>query len=206
MSDIFRWPSENPLPHEFLAKLKEMADGGKVFVYPTSTLYGLGASIYSDSGIQAVNAIKSRPVGMPLSIMASARHLQGLCLVPDIARPFIESGDTRITAILPALESAPSALVHRDTLAVRLPCSRLTASIVDFLGPITSTSANPHGMPTPAEISGVVSQLGDKVCHYIDSGKLEGQPTTLVDYTGREPKIIREGAISRKEVERVNER
>jgi L-threonylcarbamoyladenylate synthase len=206
MTDIFQWPSEQPLPDEFLAALKKKADDGGIFVYPTSTLYGIGASIYSNSGIEAVNGIKSRPVGMPLSIMASARHLEDLCAIPDIAKPFLKSGDTRISAILPALETAPPILVHRGTLAVRLPCSRLTASIVDFLGPITSTSANLHGMPSPADVSGAMSQLGDRAFIYIDSGKLAGKPTTLVDYTGREPKIIREGAASQEEVERVYER
>jgi L-threonylcarbamoyladenylate synthase len=206
MTEIFRWPSEKSLPDEFLTMLKEKIDEGKIFVYPTNTLYGIGASIYSPSGIKAVNDLKSRPVGMPLSIMASAGHLEDLCAIPDIARPFLKSGDTRISAILLALESAPPALVHNGTLALRLPCSRLTESLVDFLGPITSTSANIHGMPTPSDISGAVSQLGNRISIYIDSGKLKGKPTTLVDYTGSEPKIIRSGAASREEVERVNER
>lgn len=206
MDKIFRWPSEKSLPDEFLASLKKKIDGGKVIVYPTSTLYGLGASIYSDSGIKAVNELKSRPAGMPLSIMASRKHLEELCAIPDIARPFLKSRDSRLTAILPALEPAPLVMIHKGTLAVRFPCSGLTESLVDFLGPITSTSANLHGMPSPTDIDGAVSQLGNRVCQYIDSGKLEGKPTTLVDYTGMEPKIIREGAASQEEVERINER
>jgi len=199
MAEIFRWPSDKPLPDDFLASLKKKVDDGNVFVYPTSTLYGLGASIHSPSGIRAVNDIKARPVGMPLSIMASHKQLVSLCMIPDIARQFLDSGDKYITAVLPALESAPLTVVHKGTLAVRLPCSRLTASLVDFLGPITSTSANLHGMPTSPDINGAANQFGDRVSLYIDSGKLEGKPTTLVDYTGREPKIIREGALSRKE-------
>jgi L-threonylcarbamoyladenylate synthase len=206
MPEIFQWPSEKPLPIDFLKMLKKDVDDGKVFVYPTSTLYGLGASISSSAGIKAVNNIKSRPVGMPLTIMASVKHIETLCLVPDIARPFLASGDMRITAVLPALESAPSSIVHQGTLAVRLPCSRLTESLVSSLGPITSTSANLHGRPTPTDIGGTVSQLRERICIYIDSGRLEGKPTTLVDYTGMGPKIIREGAASQGEVERVNER
>jgi L-threonylcarbamoyladenylate synthase len=179
MPEIFKWPADRELPGEFLSRLKESADLGGLFVYPTNTLYGLGASIRSEEAVRALFELKSRPRDVPLPVMANAAQLKELCAVPDIFRPFLESCDTRITAILPSGNPAPAALVHRGTLAVRLPCSRLTSSLVGFLGPVTSTSANLHGLPTPGNADGLVAQFGDRVSFYIDSGTLAGQPPLL---------------------------
>ncbi len=203
---IFKWPTDKPLPEEFLAEMKPVTDSGGVLVYPTSTLYGLGASIRSRAGIGAVLAIKSRPAGMPLTVMASPIQLKSVCRVTETYAPFLKSHDNRVTAVLPALDTAPEELVHEGTLAVRLPCSELTSSLVEVVGPVTSTSANPHGQPTPPDIESIVGILGKAVRVYIDSGRLEGLPTTLIDFTGKKPKILREGALSREEMERIHGR
>jgi tRNA threonylcarbamoyl adenosine modification protein (Sua5/YciO/YrdC/YwlC family) len=206
MAEIFQWPSDRRLPDEFLARLKIMLDGGMLIVYPTSTLYGLGASIRSVAGINFLNDVKARPPGMPISIMASAGQVRALCRIPESAGYFMDSRDQRITAVLPALEDAPGELVHNGTLAVRLSCDELTASLVESVGPITATSANVHAASVPGDIPGAVEQLGDSVSVYIDSGTLAGKPTTLIDYTGPEPKIIREGALSALEAEALHGR
>ena len=73
MPEIFHWPSERKLPDEFLARLKTLLDGGMLIVYPTSTLYGLGAGIHSAAGIDLLNEVKARPPGMPLSVFPYGR-------------------------------------------------------------------------------------------------------------------------------------
>ncbi|MDD4307193.1 MAG: L-threonylcarbamoyladenylate synthase [Thermoplasmata archaeon] len=204
MPNIFRWPAERPLPEDFLADLKKAHDG--VFVYPTNTLYGLGACIRSPKAIRLVFEIKARPKDFPLPVMANFGQIRDICEVTDISLPFLKHSDTRVTAVLPSGKSAPKEIVHRGTVAVRLPCSKLTESLVGSVGPITSTSANVHGQPTPAEIGPLVSEFGERISAYIDSGRLEGLPTTIIDFTGDRPKIIREGALSRDEMERTYER
>jgi tRNA A37 threonylcarbamoyladenosine synthetase subunit TsaC/SUA5/YrdC len=89
---------------------------------------------------------------------------------------------------------------------VRLPCSELTSSLVDVVGPVTSTSANVHGQPTLPDIGAIISQFGERIPVYIDSGRLVNRPTTVIDFTGETPKIIREGALSREEMERIHGR
>lgn len=206
MPRILEWPMNEPLPDEFLSELGALLNGGGVCVYPTSTLYGLGASAHSARGIALLNDIKKRPPGMPVSIMATAAQIDDMCEIPESARPFLDCSENRITAILPAMENAPAGLVHSGTLAVRLPCCPLTASLVEAAGPVTATSANIHGTPTPSDVPSVIGQFGEKVCAYIDSGLLAGKPTTFVDFTAKAPKIIREGALSREELERFHER
>jgi L-threonylcarbamoyladenylate synthase len=205
MPEIFQWSAGQGLPLEFLNKIKKVLDDGGIIVFPTNTLYGLGASIYSEIGMERLNEIKKRPPGMPFSIMATGTHIESMCHIPEKARDFMTSGDRRITAILPAGDVAPAMLVHNDTLAVRHPCSELTKSLVEFVGPITATSANMHGMPTPSNIDGIIGQFGDRVQAYIDAGTLFGAPTTMIDYTGPEQRIIRKVAIPG-ETGKTNER
>lgn len=204
MPNIFRWPAERPLPQDFLAGLKKAPHG--VFIYPTNTLYGLGASIHSQEALCSVFEIKARPKDFPLPVMANASQIGSICEVTDISLPFLKLADTRVTAVLPSGKSAPKGIVHNGTVAVRLPCSKLTESLVGFIGPVTSTSANVHGRPTPADIDPLVSEFGERISAYIDSGRLEGLPTTIIDFTGNRPKIIREGALSREEMEITYER
>jgi L-threonylcarbamoyladenylate synthase len=195
MPEIFQWSAGQGLPAEFLKKIKKLLDNGGIIVFPTNTVYGLGASIYSKAGIECLNELKKRPPGMPLSIMATCAQIERMCHIPEEARDFMASGDRHNTAILPARNAAPASLVHNRTLAVRHPCSELTESLVKSVGPITATSANIHGMPTPTDIGGIIGQFGDRVQQYIDAGALAGAPTTLMDYTGPEERIIRKGAI-----------
>ncbi len=203
---VFKWPTHKPLPEEFLTEMRPIAESGGILVYPTSTLYGLGASILSKRGIKSVLALKFRPKGMPLTVMASPMQLKSFCAVPPAFEPYMKAHDNRVTAVLPALRAAPKRLVHKGTLAVRLPCSELTSSLVDAIGPITSTSANPYGQPPLPDIGSIVGLFGKGVRVYIDSGRLDGLPTTLIDFTRRHPKILREGALSREEMERTYER
>ena len=193
-------PQESPLPEDDIEKLADIMESGGVIVYPTNTLYGLGASIFSQPGIRKVYAVKGRPDGIPLSIMATEGQIELLCKITEKTRQFIRSGNIHITAILPALDSAPWLLQHEETLAIRLPTSELLRSVIARTGPITTTSANKHGQDSPSDCGQARSQLGLQVDAYIDSGPVGGTASTLVDFTGTEPKIIREGALSAEEV------
>ena len=201
MPTVVKWPAEEPLTEEFLGNLKKILDSGDIIVYPTNTLYGMGASIFSDAGINKVNELKQRPEKMPYLIMANESQIREICAIPEIASRFFERQDLLVTAILPAKNSAPISIVHEGTVAMRLPCSELTRSLVEKVGPITSTSANVHGDFAANTAMESLSQFGEKIPVYIDSGTLPGTPSTLVDFTGEKPKVIREGAISPDEVQ-----
>ena len=200
MSTLVKWQADEYLIEGFLGKLKEILDSGNIMVYPTNTLYGIGASIFSDAGIHKIHNVKKRPDNMPFPVMASEAQIRELCTVPEIASPFFDRRDLFITAILPARDSAPVGIVHHGTMALRFPCSELTRSIVENVGPITSTSANIHGGLPPTNIAEALGQLGENISIYIDSGTLPGIPSTIIDFTGTKPKVIREGAISSEEV------
>ena len=202
MPDIVGWPAEEFLPTNILEGLKVILDAGDIIVYPTNTLYGIGASIHSEAGIIKVHEVKNRPANVPFLIMATESQIRELCNVPKIASPFFERQDILVTAILPA-KNVPSKIQHEGTLAVRLPCSELTKSLIEYVGPITSTSANIHGEKPPITCQDAISQLGENIMAYIDSGDLGGTPSTLIDFTGEKPKVIREGALSPDSVRKI---
>ncbi len=199
MTRTIKFSQEQSLGPEVLREIKSLLDSGKVIVYPTNTIYGIGASIYSKEAVELIGRIKNRPASMPYIVMATEDQVRELCKVPEKAEKLLRNRETLLTAVLP-IASTPEWMAPKDTLAVRLPCSKLTDSIVEHCGPITSTSANVHSLPPPRTCQDAEAQLGESISLYIDSGEVGDKPTTIVDFTGNEPKIIREGALSRDEV------
>ncbi|NMB78816.1 MAG: threonylcarbamoyl-AMP synthase [Methanomicrobiales archaeon] len=171
-----------------------MHDG--LVVYPTDTLYGLGADAFSDEAIQRVYEAKKRPIGMPISIAVSDFDM--LAVVARVKPEMEEFLHTflpgPVTVILPARNSVPDILTGGTGLiGIRMP-SHITALdlIRRFDGPITATSANLHGAKDP--------QTPDQctVPHefLIDGGRLPGTASTVVDMVAKT--IIRPGADAEK--------
>ncbi len=137
--------------------------------------------------------------------------------VDDIPRYVVEMPDLAwklalaflpgpLTIVLKRGPSIPNAVTGgQETVGVRVPDHPVPRQIVRLLGaPITGTSANRTGMPGVTTADEVREQIGGDVDYILDGGKCEGGvPSTVVDMTGPTPRIIREGAVSRLEIDRV---
>lgn len=181
-------------------------DAGRVLAYPTETVYGFGGGTDHDS-VESLVRLKGRPPSKPFLILFSgsemltrldlhlptyaahlaARHWPGpLTLV-------LPGGDRRVPARLRGPEGG---------VAVRwTPHPGLTRLLQAYGQPITSTSANRPGVPpamTAAEIADQWSDaIGRRILRVLDGGRLTpSSPSTVVDCTGRRPRVIRPGAIS----------
>jgi L-threonylcarbamoyladenylate synthase len=178
---------------------------GKVVVLPTDTVYGLCADAYRPEAAARLAELKGRPEGMPLSLL-SARLDALLDCVPELRDGF--------ELIAQALLPGPFTLVlpnpaHRfdwltgerpDTIGVRVPVlPSESAAVLDQAGPVASTSANLHGGPDPRSVADLPDELRAAVAATVDAGALPGTPSTVVDLTGAEPLILREGAVSAEE-------
>jgi tRNA threonylcarbamoyl adenosine modification protein (Sua5/YciO/YrdC/YwlC family) len=94
----------------------------------------------------------------------------------------------------------------RGTVAVRMPKQTFALALIQRTGPLAVSSANRSGQPTPREIPPVVEQLGDHVGVFFDAGPAaDGPASSIVDLTGKRPRLLREGAIGADELERVLE-
>jgi L-threonylcarbamoyladenylate synthase len=107
-----------------------------------------------------------------------------------------------VTMLLEQKEPLPSYVTSENNIvAIRVPSHPVALKIIENVGPITTTSANLHGLTEPKEMNEALRQLGDKVQLYIDCGRGEyNGPSTIVDCTKSSINIIREGVISHKDL------
>jgi L-threonylcarbamoyladenylate synthase len=178
-----RWRSEGDPSNEMLDELAGILGAGGVALLPTDTIYGLHAVATNEQAIARVAVMKRRADDKPFVIIASSvDQLRDLgATVPDL-----------LTGIWPAPLTAILASGAK-TMAARIPDLPWLRALLARTGPLVSTSANGAGEPpvtSPSELPGDMLEALDAV---LDQGPREGKPSTIVDFTGSEPRLIREG-------------
>ena len=165
-------------------------------IYPTETVYGLGADAFSDEAIQKVYEAKGRNFSKPISIAVSDfEMLAAVARVDSRMQEFIEAFlPGPVTVVVPARGMVPDTLTGgTGMIGIRIPAHDLALQIIGrFDAPITATSANPSGAKdprTPDECAVPHDLL-------IDGGMLPGTPSTVVDLTTCT--VLREGADVKK--------
>lgn len=183
----------------------EVLEAGGVIVYPTDTVYGLGADAINEAAVERVAMIKGREAGKPMLVMVSSvADMERYAEVTELARALVDEFlPGPLSLELKKKESAPPAPIGgTDFLSFRIPdqpfCAALSRA---FKKPITSTSVNRSGHEQPRTLSAMLAQLGDAARHIdlvVDAGELpESLPSTLVSARGTQAVILREGAVSR---------
>jgi L-threonylcarbamoyladenylate synthase len=169
---------------------------GGVIVYPTETVYGLGASAQAEEAISRVFRIKKRPFSMPISLAVSSfQMLERVAEIDDDDRDILERILPGPVSVLMRKKSiVPDALTAGSPMVgIRFPDHELAREIIDFCGPITSTSANVTGSPPPASADEVAPEITDAVDLVVDGGRCRyAQPSTLLDLAAR--RVVRKGA------------
>ena len=184
--------------------------GSGIVAVPTDTLYGLAGSGLDEAAVARVFALKGRPGGMALPLLLSSTDQ-----IPTYAAevsPLAWALVGRfwpgpLTLVLPKTETVPDLVTGgRDTVALRVPDHGVPRAIVQALGaPITGTSANRTGMPGLRTAADVRRELGDSVDLILDTGEATGGvASTILDLSGPYPRILRQGAIGRAEIEELS--
>jgi tRNA threonylcarbamoyl adenosine modification protein (Sua5/YciO/YrdC/YwlC family) len=193
------------------AKPDERADGlyaaasavraGQLAVIPTDTVYGIGCDAFSKDSVVALLAAKGRGPDMPVGVLVGSwSTLDGLVLsVPPQARTLVEAfwpGDLSI--VLPHAPSLAWDLGRTGgTVMLRMPLHPVALELLREVGPMAVSSANRTGHPAPNNAHDAKEQLGESVTVYLDGGPCgDPVPSTIVDLTGDEPVVLREGAVS----------
>ncbi len=180
---------------------------GHLVVYPTETLYGLGANALSETAVKRVFIAKNRPFDMPISIAVSdLQMLENVAVLDQVSRKLAQRFmPGPITLVLKKKPKVPDLVTAAtDEVGIRMPDHPLALKVIRKFGPITSTSANLHSHPDPINIKSTVKEMKDSVSVYLDCGSTKlGSHSTIVAVHDEEIEIVRQGVISVKEIEAV---
>ena len=183
---------------------------GQPVVFPTDTVYGLAASPYREEPVRRMLRLKGKPETSQVALVATSVDFLLEC-VPELRG--------RDAMIARALLPGPFTLVLRnsarqfrwlagdrpDAIGVRVPeLGGDAAAFLEQAGAVAATSANLHGGPDPRTVEEVPAEIRDAVGGVVDGGELPGTASTVIDFTGPDPKVIREGAVASAEaIDRV---
>jgi tRNA threonylcarbamoyl adenosine modification protein (Sua5/YciO/YrdC/YwlC family) len=173
-------------------------------IFPTETVYGIGASPNQPAAIARIYALKGRPASKPLALhcatIADARiYIDEHRLGTLAARTFLPGPLTVIVPRPPMVD--PSVTANLDTVGIRVPADPLARAILAATGPLAATSANESG---EAAFSGEGSAALPEADLFIDAGPTRlGIPSSVVDVTTFPPRLIREGVLTRTMLEKV---
>ncbi|HUT08629.1 MAG TPA: L-threonylcarbamoyladenylate synthase [Candidatus Latescibacteria bacterium] len=172
-----------------------------VAAYPTETFYALGAAAFSRKAVKRVYGLKNRDAGKPLSVIASDLDMvREISASPHPSFRLLaeEFWPGPLTLVLPAAAGLPEFLLGPGrTIAVRIPPLSWLRVLVKEIGqPLTATSANLSGEKELADPAEVIALFRDKVEVVVDGGPSPGGvPSTIVDLTSPEPRVLRIGTI-----------
>lgn len=189
---------------EVVARAGGLLRQGKLLIYPTDTLYALGARALDAVAVAGVRGTKQREERKPLPVIAAdLEQAVGLCArwpeEAGIAAERFWPGP--LTLVVPAAIHVPHEVTGRGTtVAVRVPALRLARLLCAEAGPLVATSANRSGAPPPLTCAEAVAAVGRAAAMALDSGPGRPQPSTIVDVSGDQPRLLRAGAVSWEEI------
>jgi L-threonylcarbamoyladenylate synthase len=187
-----------------LAHALDVLTGGGLVAFPTDTVYGLGALAFDANAVSKIYIAKGRGQEKAIPILISD--------IDQIHR--VAAGVNRIalalgkkfwpgplTIVVPRHSSIPDVVSPLPTVGVRIPNLNVSRELLRLTGPLAVTSANASGQTSPSTAKGVHNQLEGKIPLILDGGVTPGGiPSTVVDCTGEEPAILREGPISLEDI------
>jgi L-threonylcarbamoyladenylate synthase len=193
-----------------VAAIAELRAGGLVAM-PTDTVYGVGVALDAPDGLPRLFAAKDRPLDKAIVLLcADLEQAASVGVLSPAARALAErfwpGGLTLVLAQVPGA-ALPAVLTGgAATIGVRVPDHDCPRALARELGPLPVTSANLSGQPDARDAAAVVAQLGERIDLILDGGATRGptrggKPSTVVDCSGDELRILRAGAISADAIE-----
>jgi L-threonylcarbamoyladenylate synthase len=174
---------------ELIAALR----AGRAALFPTDTVYGL-VSLPSEEAVAGLYALKGRRPEQPTALLAACPD-QLTAAIPELDPGRLVRGPYTLVLPNPARRYPWLAGARPDAIGVRLPdLSPEATAVLEAVGCVAATSANDPGGPDPLTLDDVPQRLRE-ACPALDDGPLKGVPSTVVDLTGAEPLILREGAV-----------
>src|SRR3989339_291604 len=203
---ILKINEKNPEEKKIAEAAKIINNSGLV-VFPTETVYGLGASAFDANAIKKIFKAKNRPMDNPLIVHISKKEEVNLLSskIPKVAWKLIdEFWPGPLTLVLKKNKIVPSEVTAGlDTVAIRMPKNKIALALIEKSGPIAAPSANLSSKPSGTSVKHVIQDFKGKVDCIISSRESEiGLESTVLDLTGK-PRILRPGAITFEELIKI---
>ena len=182
---------------------KKLLDGG-VVAFPTETVMGLGVIYDNFDAYNRLNKIKGRPEGKPYTMMLSrVEEINKYAYISETAKKVIDAFlPGPLTVLLKSKENVPGWVTHNTgVIGIRVPNFPLVNELLNLVGkPLLVPSANPSNLPPATKVNEVVIYFNVTLDYIVNNDSLQELPSTIVDLTTDEVKILRQGKISKKEI------
>ena len=182
----------------------EILYSGGLVAFPTDTVYGVGALAFDGKAVESIYTAKERPVEKAIPVLIGDR--EDLSKVAEeiplfAARLIARFWPGPLTVLVPKKLALPEVVSANPAVGVRVPDHEVARALLRLSGPLAVTSANRSSQPSPTTAQEVLQQLGGRIALILDGGKTPGGiPSTLVDCTGTEIQVLREGPITKEQL------
>jgi L-threonylcarbamoyladenylate synthase len=192
------------------ARAAEVIGGGGLVILPTDTVYGVGADLWQPEAVAALYAVKRRPPGRAIPVLlADEEDIARVAgSVPETARRLAATlWPGPLTIVVPKRPDVPEIVSALPTVGVRIPDHDAARAVIRACGgALAGTSANRSGQPSPLTAREAASALGEGVALVLDGGTCAGgRPSTVVDVSGGELRIVRPGPLDEAALRRAVE-
>ncbi|HEY3345925.1 MAG TPA: L-threonylcarbamoyladenylate synthase [Anaerolineaceae bacterium] len=173
---------------------------GEIVAFPTDTVYGLGTAAFSAAGIERLFAAKGRDTNKAIAVLlGGVDQLEQVTVgLSENARRLAESfWPGALTLVVTRHPDLPEVISPLPTVGVRIPNHAALLAMLRRSGPLATTSANQAGKENPHTAQDVVAQLDGQMALVLDGGRTPGGfPSTVVDCTSEQIRVLREGPIT----------
>lgn len=195
-----------------LEELKEPAKvirNGGIVIFPTETVYGIGTNGFDEKSIKKIYELKRRDSNKPISLLVSNMEMVEMVAkdISDLEYKLMRKfWPGPFTIILKKKSIVPDILTSNgDTVGVRMPSGEIAKKLIEYAEvPIAAPSANISGKPSGTDINDIMKDFEGKVDCIIDNGISElGVASTIVKVVDNIPYVLREGIITKEQIEEV---
>ena len=187
--------SRDAIPHAL-----EILKAGGLVAFPTDTVYGVGALAFDGKAVESIYVAKDRPIEKAIPVLIGDKDdLEKVGIhIPASAHKLVSRfWPGPLTILIPKRAEIPESVSATATVGVRVPDHDVARALLRAAGPMAVTSANISGGQSPVTAEEVYEQLGGRIDLIIDGGQTPGGvPSTLVDCTLSELKVLRKGPVS----------
>jgi L-threonylcarbamoyladenylate synthase len=195
-------PSSLP---ESIQQAVSRLQAGELVAFPTDTVYGLGANVFDPQAIRDLFQVKERDALKAIAVLVgsfSDLELVTLGLTATARKLAKVFWPGALTLVVPRHPNIPEVISPLNTIGVRMPDHPDALKLLKAAGPLAVTSANLSGGLNTTSADKVLAQLADRIPLLLDGGTTPGgKPSTVIDCTGLVPTILREGPVSKLDID-----